>query len=234
MWTSCPAVAPESEVRDELAFAAGIPKRPWSLPSEAVGRATSVTLTLGRMATVEWAEMTARRLLEVPLPRRWAHVEAVAARAGRMAGPLGSDGELLRVAAWVHDVGYSPELISTAFHPLDGAKYLRSIKAEERLAGLVAFHSSAASEAEALGLDDQLAEFTDERTLVRDLLWYADMTIGPSGEILTFEERMNEVRERYSPDHYVIRALDAGMGERRDAVLRAERWIDEVGLTDQV
>jgi len=151
-----------------------------------------------------------------------------------MAGALGTDGELLHVAAWVHDVGYSPELVSTGFHPLDGANYLRSVKAGERLAGLVAFHSSAAAEAEALGLDDQLDEFTDERTLVRDLLWYADMTIGPNGEVLTFEERMNEVRERYSPDHYVVRALDAGMGERRDAVVRAERWIEEVGLTDQV
>ena len=105
--------------------------------------------------------------------------------------------------------------------------------APDRLAGLVAFHSAAATEAEALGLADELAEFTDERTIVRDLLWYADMTVGPTGEPVTFAERMDELRERYPSDHYVIRALDASMPERagRDrpggAVDRGSR---EVGL----
>jgi hypothetical protein len=37
------------------------------------------------------------------------------------------------------------------------------------------------------------------------------MTIGPSGEHMTFEQRMAEVRERYPDDHYVVQALDAGM-----------------------
>jgi hypothetical protein len=60
------------------------------------------------------------------------------------------------------------------------------------------------------------------------------MTIGPSGEHMTFEQRMAEVRERYPDDHYVVQALDAGMDERRQAVARAERWIEQVGLTGQV
>ena len=77
-------------------------------------------------------------------------------------------------------------------------------------------------------------DFEDERTLVRDLLWYADMTVGPEGESVTFERRMEEVQERYPPNHYVVRALDVGMDERRAAVERAERWIDRVGLSDQV
>ncbi|GAA4692152.1 hypothetical protein GCM10023215_31540 [Pseudonocardia yuanmonensis] len=47
-----------------------------------------------------------------------------------------------------------------------------------RLAGLVAFHSAAAAEAKCLGLGDELASFEDERSLVRDLLWFADMTVG--------------------------------------------------------
>jgi hypothetical protein len=41
--------------------------------------------------------------------------------------------------------------------------------------------------------------FEDEQGLVRDLLWYSDMTIGPAGECRTFERRMGEVRERYPP-----------------------------------
>jgi len=100
--------------------------------------------------------------------------------------------------------------------------------------GLVAFHSSAASEAQAFGVADELAEFADERTPTRDLLWYLDMSTGPHGEVVSFEYRMTEVRERYPADHYVIRALDLGMGERVAAVERAQAWLSSVGLAGQV
>jgi hypothetical protein len=45
---------------------------------------------------------------------------------------------------------------------------------------------------------------------------------------------MDEVRERYGPDHFITRALDLGMAERVAAVQRAERWIETVGLSGQV
>jgi hypothetical protein len=188
-----------------------------------------------RVTIVDWAESTARAFLADALPRRWVHVQEVASRARGLAAALGeADAVMLHASAWLHDVGYAPKLATTAFHPIDGACWLRAANAPGRLAGLVAFHSAAASEATLLGLDEQMTDFEDERTLVRDLLWYADMTVGPEGECMTFERRMEEVRERYSPDHYVVRALDIGMDERRAAVERAERWIDNVGLTDQV
>jgi hypothetical protein len=54
---------------------------------------------------------------------------------------FGADAELLEGAAWLHDIGYSPELVDT-FHPLDGARYLRDVcHADEKLCGLVAHHS---------------------------------------------------------------------------------------------
>jgi putative nucleotidyltransferase with HDIG domain len=183
---------------------------------------------------VQWAESTAEQLLSEALPRRWAHVQSVAARAGALAPHLGEEGELLLAAAWLHDVGYARELAVTNFHPLDGARYLRTTDVPSRLVDLVALHSSAAAEASALGLDDELAEFADERTLTRDLLWFVDMTIGPDGQCMDFDARMDDVRARYSPDHYVIRALNAGMAERRAAVARASEWIDRVGARDQV
>jgi hypothetical protein len=95
----------------------------------------------------------------------------------------------------------------------------------------VAFHSSALAEAEALDLADRLAA---EWALTRDLLWFADMTTGPDGQCMTFQQRMADVRERYGPAHYVIRALEAGMAERAAAVARAEAWIESVRLTGQV
>ena len=186
------------------------------------------------MQLVEWAEQTAEDLLRAELPRRWAHVQKVAARAGRLSEFLGDDAELLHAAAWLHDVGYASALASTRFHPLDGARYLATTDVPSRLVGLVAFHSSAAAEAEALGLTDEMVGYSDERTLTRDLLWYADMTIGPDGQCMDFAERMADVRERYAPDHYVVRALDAGMAEREAAMSRAAAWIDRVGAAGQV
>ncbi len=183
---------------------------------------------------VEWAEQTARDLLESVLPRRWAHVQSVAAQAGGLTRFLDEEGELLRAAAWLHDVGYAPSLAGTGFHPLDGARYLTTTDVPDRLVGLVAFHSSAAAEADALGLGDQLAEFTDERTVTRDLLWYVDMTTGPDGQCMDFASRMDDVRARYAPDHYVIRALDAGMAERQAAIARVEEWKRQVGAPAHV
>jgi hypothetical protein len=144
------------------------------------------------------------------------------------------DQELLMTAAWLHDVGYSPDVAVTGFHPLDGALYLKEAGAPRRLVGLVAFHSSAAAEAELCGLSDEIGQFADERTLTRDLLWYCDMTTGPDGRSMSFNERMAEVRERYPADHYVTRALDVGMGERRSAIARVETWMAEVGIEPQV
>ncbi|MEJ2862604.1 HD domain-containing protein [Actinomycetospora flava] len=180
------------------------------------------------------AEDLAQRLLAESIPRRWAHVIAVAQKARCIARELGQDGDLLEATAWAHDVGYAPDLAITGFHPLDGARFLRELGAPPRIVALVAFHSSAWAEAQKFGVSEQLAEFDDERTLTRDLLWYCDMTTGPDGADLEFEDRMAEVRKRYGPDHYVTRALDAGMDERRAAVRRSREWLASVGLADQV
>jgi len=186
------------------------------------------------VSLVKWAVSTAERRLAPVLPRRWVHVQAVAAVAARLGAHLGDDGHTLVAAAWLHDVGYAPELAMTGFHPLDGARFLRDEAAPPRLMNLVAFHSAAATEAAELGLSAELAEFEDERSLTRDLLWYADKTTGPDGQRMQFAERMAEVRERYDSDHYVNRALDAGLDEREVAVSRARSWIESVGLVDHV
>src|SRR6266567_2743750 len=91
-----------------------------------------------------WAEQLARALLQEPLPRRWAHVQGVAARARSLAPVLGADADLLEAAAWLHDVGYAPGLTVTGLHALDGARYLRDAQhADALLCRLVAHHSCA-------------------------------------------------------------------------------------------
>ncbi|WP_349497869.1 HD domain-containing protein [Actinoallomurus iriomotensis] len=76
------------------------------------------------MEHASWARDLARQLLERPLPRRWAHTQGVAGRAESLAG----EADLLAAAAWLHDIGYSPEVVDTGFHPLDGARRVRCLR----------------------------------------------------------------------------------------------------------
>jgi len=103
------------------------------------------------MSQAHWAAEVARKFLEVPLSRRWAHVQGVAAQARSLAPILGGDADLLEAAAWLHDIGYSPKLADTGFHPLDGARYLRDVEhADPMLCRLVANHSCAIIEPDPL------------------------------------------------------------------------------------
>ena len=105
-----------------------------------------------------WAQQLARALLQEELRRRWAHVQGVAARARGLAPVLGADADLLEAAAWLHDVGYAPGLVTTGLHQLDGARYLRDAQhADAMLCGLVAYHSCAIVEAGECGLVEVLA-----------------------------------------------------------------------------
>lgn len=80
------------------------------------------------------------------LPDRWLHTQAVAARADELAGAVPeADRELLRVAAWWHDLGYAPRLTETGFHRLDGARFLEREGYSPRLCALIAHHSAASS-----------------------------------------------------------------------------------------
>ena len=87
--------------------------------------ALTYTWPVRGMPSVEAAEELARRLLE-PLGSRWAHTQAVAARADGLTPavlPM-DDRPLLVVAAWWHDLGYAPALQATGCHQIDGARYL--------------------------------------------------------------------------------------------------------------
>ncbi|MGH3499879.1 MAG: HD domain-containing protein [Nocardioidaceae bacterium] len=75
------------------------------------------------MGQAEWACDVARRLLEEPLPRRWAHTRGVARQVEAISPVLGDEVDLVRASAWLHDIGYAPELAATGLHALDGACY---------------------------------------------------------------------------------------------------------------
>jgi putative nucleotidyltransferase with HDIG domain len=161
------------------------------------------------VVTSDVARELAGSELAVALPRRWLHVQAVAAQAARLSAVPGVARDVLVVAAWLHDIGYAPDLVDTGFHPIDGARFLRKLGADDRLVCLVAHHSCAVYEARMRGLEGVLlAEFSQEESATSDALVFCDITTGPDGQHVTYIERIMEIRERYGPDHEVSRALE--------------------------
>ncbi|MFF8899542.1 HD domain-containing protein [Streptomyces lydicus] len=161
------------------------------------------------MGLTEQAFALSEAMLADPLPRRWAHSLGVAKRAASLRPILGRDADLMEAAAVLHDVGYSPSIATTGFHPLDGARFLRDQESfDDRVVRLVAHHSCALLEAEERGLRDELAdEFELEQPELVDALIYCDMTTTPDGGHTTPADRLDEIVSRYGPDTIVGRFI---------------------------
>ncbi|MHA6631840.1 HD domain-containing protein [Pseudonocardia sichuanensis] len=178
------------------------------------------------------ARALARELLE-PLDDRWAHVQAVAARAEDLSPAAASDEErhLLIVSAWWHDLGYAPALRDTGAHQIDGARYLVKQGYPPRLCALVAHHSAATCEAEERGLTKEIMAWPQEESAVADALWMADMTTGPRGESLAYPERLAEILGRYDADSIVGRAMRRAEPSVRGAIARTQQRMQDAYTT---
>jgi hypothetical protein len=160
------------------------------------------------MVNVNEAARLAEGILARELPRRWRHVTSVARRARWVAEQLSLSDDLVG-AAWLHDIGYAPELVVTGFHPLDGARYLRTASIDEAVVSLVAYHSCAPIEADVRGLGEELAaEFSPGDPALAAALLYCDMTTGPDGDYVRPADRLVEIRGRYGPDDEVTRFVE--------------------------
>jgi hypothetical protein len=170
-------------------------------------------------------------LLE-PLGARWRHTLRVADCA-RVVGRVleHGDADVLVAAAYMHDVGYAPELAETGFHAVDGALFLRAY-GHERLAGLVAYHSGAEAEAAERGLVGELAEFEDERSVVSRALTFCDLTTESDGHSVKPEERLAAIRRRYGPAAPEVRALDRSGPALMDDVRAVEALLADRGVRD--
>ncbi|NGO71332.1 HD domain-containing protein [Streptomyces boncukensis] len=175
-----------------------------------------------------WAHSLSESMLSKPLPRRWSHSLGVAGRARELRPILGQDADLMEAAAVLHDVGYSPSIATTGFHPLDGARFLRDQEnADERVVRLVAHHSFALLEAEERGLREELeAEFEQERPDLVDALVMCDMTTTPAGGHTTTPERVDEIVGRYGSDTVVGRFIQRAAPEIHAAAYRVRRRLD--------
>lgn len=177
------------------------------------------------MDLLPWARDLAERLLAEPLPRRWAHSQGVGRRAESLAKVLGDDADLLAAAAWLHDIGYAPDVVVSGMHQLDGARYLRDVEgAGARLCSLVAHHSYACVEAKHRELGDELAaEFEPVGGLLADALTYADMTTTPDGRVTDVEDRLSEILNRYGAGTLVYDSIS----EASPLIIGAARRITE-------
>lgn len=174
-------------------------------------------------ASATCAATLASDLLHRELPDRYAHVASVAARARDVCQMLAFHDHAVLAAAWLHDIGYAPGVAETGFHPLDGARFLAERDFEPAITSLVAYHSSAATEAQLRGLFDEVTlDFPPPDAEAHELLTYCDMTSGRRGERLTVDERFADIFARYEPHDVVHRATRQAEDELRAIVARVD------------
>ncbi|PPK71067.1 HD domain-containing protein [Actinokineospora auranticolor] len=158
------------------------------------------------------------------LGNRWRHTVAVAGRAAELAVTVSrAERSVLVSAAWLHDIGYAPDLVETGFHPIDGARYLTRAGWPDRIAALVAHHSGARFTAPFLGLGRQMATYPYEDSPVSDALTYADQTVDNRGTRVSLRDRFTEMLSRLGPDSANARAHHLREPDLLAAAHRVER-----------
>lgn len=160
------------------------------------------------------------------LPGRLAHVAGVAEHARAVSEALAVDQDVVVAAAWLHDIGYAPQVAATGFHPLDGARFATKAGYPPAVTSLIAYHSSAEIEAVERELYAELAaEFNPPEAESLAVLTYCDMTVGPRGERMTIDERLADILERYDPDEVVYRSIQRSARELRSTVAYVEKLL---------
>lgn len=158
--------------------------------------------------------------LLMPSHERWAHVQGVAAQVEPWVRDVRVP-EAVLCAAWLHDIGYAQRVETSGMHAIDGAAYLDLLGLPLEVVSLVAFHTGAEFEAEERGLTDRLLQFDLPNQDMLDLLTRADLTTSPQGERVAVAERLDEILERYDPQHPVHRGVLRGRPYLEDCCRRA-------------
>lgn len=165
----------------------------------------------------------AAEALLASLPRRWAHVQGVAARAAEVAPLLVPErADEIVAACWLHDIGYASEVAVTGFHPVDGAHLAVGLNFPPLVVSLIAFHTGASFEAAERGLSHELAAFDAPPRSFLDVVTFADLTTSVDGAPIGANARVTEILTRYEPDDPVHRAVSASAPSLLAGVARVE------------
>lgn len=178
------------------------------------------------------ARRLARQLLADDVPDRWCHVQGVAAAARKIA-PLIEGGETLVMAAYLHDIGYSPGISLSRFHPLDGARYLRDNGWPPTVVNLVANHSNARLQAHYRGLLDELeGEFPIDPELPHRFLQFCDLSVDLDGQPVSIDERIAGIRSRHQGNAAMLSYLNDTEPQLRRLVVEVAAEMATIDLTD--
>jgi hypothetical protein len=160
---------------------------------------------------------------------RWAHLAAVGRTAQLLARQSHLVSEDVVMAAWLHDVGYSPVLAATGFHSLDGARFLESVDVPGRIVALVGHHTGAWYEAEERGLVGEWHDLPSPALHDLDVLTMIDLGIGPAGKAQRDIDRIADILARYGQEDPVHRAVSRSRKPLLTSSARSKRLL---GLPD--
>ena len=110
-------------------------------------------------------------------------------------------------AALYHDIAYADPLKLSSYHPLDGAIHLAHVGADEEVIEAILYHSDARGSAKRFPEVESIyceLDLVCKPSLVADALTFCDRRTSPSGQPISLERRLQEVRERYGVDHPVV------------------------------
>ena len=173
------------------------------------------------MAAPARSPQAARQLVRITLTGdRLLHSLAVGHRASRLTTAFtdAADRAIVITAALLHDIGYSPLIASTGWHPLDGARWLHRHGWPPTICRLVMWHTASWHEGRLRGLYDTAAhEFGEPRRSdpLAAVIAAADLTTGPAGQPTTINRRLVDIRHRYPTDSLVIQALELAEADMR-------------------
>lgn len=89
---------------------------------------------------------------------------------------------------------------------------------------------SAAPEAELRGRKEEMEEFPDERSAVRDAVWFVCLSVGPDGQAMAYDDRIADLADRYSYHPVTEHWLRLGEPEMKAASDRTAERLREHGL----
>lgn len=129
-------------------------------------------------------------------------------------------GSTIEITAGVlHDIGYAYP--SLGLHALDGAHFLRAEGFSPLVCDLVVFHSCSPIEAEVRGIPSGAYEpflYPEDARRLHQVICWADMTTGPTGPTVSVEARLEEIQQRYGPEHLVSAFIDRARHSLVEAV----------------
>jgi hypothetical protein len=162
--------------------------------------------------------------------QRWSHVVSVGQVAERLVQGVGlTISHNVVEAAWLHDIGYAPELARSGFHALDGALGLERLGMPTPVVALVGHHSGARYEAEERGLLTEWSALPTANDTDLDILTMVDLATSPTGQPVRDIDRVNEILQRYDREHPVHRAVTRSQDELLASSARAKKLL---GLPD--